>query len=92
MPRILAVLIIAVVVLTACGSGKPTRAATEAPEAPQDVPTAAAIPQRTAAGPDGEPSCRRPSAPVAHRGRPAAAARLGQREQSALSRRPGAPG
>ena len=53
MPRILAVLIIAGVVLIACGSGKPTRAATAAPEAPQDAPKEAAIPQLTYVAPVG---------------------------------------
>jgi len=59
-PRILAVLIIAGVVLTACGIGKPTRAATAAPEAPQDAPTEAAIPQLTYAA---RPASRATSSP-----------------------------
>ncbi len=52
MPRILIVLGVAAILLTACG-GRPTRTATDAPETPQAAPTAAAIPQHTAAAPTG---------------------------------------
>ena len=53
MPRVLVILIITAILLTACGD-RPTRAAPELPEAPQAAPAAAAIPQRTAAAPTGK--------------------------------------